>query len=77
MYEVNDGPLPDGVKIRASYPFATMKVGEWFFAPGKKLTSVRVAFFNYRRKVGNKDLKASCIAATVNGVEGTLCQRTA
>lgn len=77
MYEVNDGPLPDGVKIRASYPFATMKVGGWFFAPGKKPETVRVAVSSYRRRVGNKDLKYPCVPATIKGVEGTLCQRTA
>ena len=77
MYEVNEGPLPDGVTIKASYPLNAMKVGSWFFAAGKKPSTVRIACAGYKKRNNKPTMKFSCVAARVGGQNGTICKRLA
>ena len=77
MYDIHDGPLPEGTKTRGTYMFAEMRVGQWFFAPGAKPSTVRAAAHSYRVRHA-PDAKFSCHAATLkNGTEGTVCKRLA
>ena len=77
MYEVKDGPLPDGVTARSTYPLADMKVGGWFFAEGKKPSTVRSACTGYKLRYKLPDVKFSCVKARIDGKNGTVCKRTA
>ena len=77
MYEVKDGELPEGVTIKTPYPINTMAVGQWFFAPGKKPSTVRVACAGYKKRNDRPDMKFSCVAARVGGQNGTVCKRVA
>ena len=77
MYKVKEGPLPDGVTERSAYPFATMNVGGWFFAEGKKPSTVRSACTGYKLRHDLPDVKFSCVMARIDGKNGTVCKRTA
>ena len=78
MYEVKDGPLPEGVTTRSTYPFETMTaVGKWFFAEGKKPSTVRSACTGYKLRYKLPDVKFSCVKARIDGKNGTVCKRTA
>lgn len=76
MYEVKDGPLPDGVTVRGEYGFERLKVGQWFFATGKKPSTVRAAAASFRTSHA-PETKFSCVAAQVDGHNGTVCKRLA
>ena len=77
MYEVKDGDLPEGVTTKVFYPFNGMKVGSWFFAPGKKPSTVRAACAAYKKRNNKPTMKFSCVAARVGGQNGTVCKRLA
>lgn len=77
MYEVKEGPLPDGVTARSTYPFDTMKVGGWFFAEGKKPSTVRSASTGYKLRNNKPTMKFSCVTARIYGKNGTICKRVA
>ena len=77
MYEIKDGPLPEGVSMKGQYEFGKMVVGQWFFAPGKKPSTVRAACAVYKKRNDRPDMKFSCVAAQVGGQNGTVCKRVA
>ena len=77
MYEVKDGSLPDGVIVRSIYSLDSLAVGQWFFAEGKKPSTVRSACTGYKLRCKLPDVKFSCFVARIDGKNGTVCKRTA
>ena len=77
MYEVKDGPLPDGVTARSTYPLDSLAVGQWFFAEGKKPSTIRSACTGYKLRNNKPTMKFSCVQARIDGKNGTVCKRTA
>ena len=77
MYEVKDGPLPEGVTTRSPYPLDSLAVGQWFFAEGKKPSTVRSACTGYKLRHNLLDVKFSCFQARIDGKNGTVCKRVA
>lgn len=72
-------PLPDFTKRRrkaGKYPFASMNVGDSFFAPGKNsgCMSANARMWGLRN---NRTIKVTCRTVTENGVKGVRVWRIA
>ena len=74
MYEVKKGPVP--VSVRGAYNFGDLtEVGDWFFAPGKKSSTVRSAVTGYKKRTG-QDIAFSVVSGTYEGEKGVFVSRT-
>ena len=51
-----DVPIPEWGKVKLTYPFNEMEVGDSFVVPKEKGSSMRNCAFHYQRKHGHKYL---------------------
>lgn len=58
MVNLHNGPAPEPILTRGRksvYPYATMKLGDWFVVPAEKRKSAISSALNYRKR--NPDFK--------------------